>query len=459
MGAARTAPGHRAAWDGPHRARREAAPGSVRAPTADDRRDRTTSRGRRRDSVTCRRAYLWRSRRTPAWRAGRAHPRRPYWRKFFARRSSPTDERLHVSDSGVDEPTSHLPPPSLRTSQQRSERVKLRRALSFLGMTLVLPGSAQIAAGNKRVGRIAIWTWISLWALLLLLGVGALVWRVGRRRAVHQLHRADGAADPARRPRSRLGTAVHRRLAAVPAAGAGPSPSAGLRGDERGAGAGRGRRPGGLGLDRVVSAEPDDVGVRRRRRDQGAGRPLQHPAARRGRREGPHRAPTRQPDRGQHRRRDRPDGADQPAAQHGGRALPGELADAQEVPEGLRLQGPLLHAERRLHLRQHASGHLSRQRQGPRRAGHQGSGRGRDRAEDQLLRDGRHEGLRGPGRRRRRDPDRRQPTDPDRWRPRQALRLRREGQEPAARRSLGPVVRPVAVRLRPTTTGWLGRSA
>ncbi|HEY5787327.1 MAG TPA: LCP family protein [Microlunatus sp.] len=95
-----------------------------------------------------------------------------------------------MSDSGVDEPaspqptpsstpgqSSHLPPPSLRTSQQRSERVKLRRALSFLGMTLVLPGSAQIAAGNKRVGRIAVWTWISLWVALLLLGVGALVWR------------------------------------------------------------------------------------------------------------------------------------------------------------------------------------------------------------------------------------------------------------------------------------------
>ncbi|HYI54426.1 MAG TPA: LytR family transcriptional regulator, partial [Microlunatus sp.] len=82
-----------------------------------------------------------------------------------------------MSDSGVDEPTSHLPPPSLRTSQQRSERVKLRRALSFLGMTLVLPGSAQLAAGNKTIGRIALWTWASLWALLLALGVGALVWR------------------------------------------------------------------------------------------------------------------------------------------------------------------------------------------------------------------------------------------------------------------------------------------
>lgn len=95
-----------------------------------------------------------------------------------------------MSDSGVDEPASpqpspkassprseHLPPPSLRTSQQRSERIKIRRALSFLGMTLVMPGSAQLAAGNKTVGRIALRTWIALWAVLLLLGFGALVWR------------------------------------------------------------------------------------------------------------------------------------------------------------------------------------------------------------------------------------------------------------------------------------------
>jgi LCP family protein required for cell wall assembly len=75
-------------------------------------------------------------------------------------------------------PTStHLPPPSLRTSQQRSERIKLRRALGFLGMTLVLPGSAQVAAGNKVVGRIALRTWIVLWSLLLVLGIGALVRR------------------------------------------------------------------------------------------------------------------------------------------------------------------------------------------------------------------------------------------------------------------------------------------
>ena len=38
----------------------------------------------------------------------------------------------------------------------RSERIQLRRALSYLGMTLLLPGSTQIRAGNRIVGRIAL---------------------------------------------------------------------------------------------------------------------------------------------------------------------------------------------------------------------------------------------------------------------------------------------------------------
>ncbi len=89
-----------------------------------------------------------------------------------------------MSDTGEDETQqpqaprdSHLPPPSLRTSQQRSERVKLRRALGFLGMTLIAPGSAQLAAGNRTLGRVALRIWVGLWAVLLLLGIGALVWR------------------------------------------------------------------------------------------------------------------------------------------------------------------------------------------------------------------------------------------------------------------------------------------
>ncbi len=70
-------------------------------------------------------------------------------------------------------------PSSPRVAERRSDRIKLRRGLTFLGMTLLMPGSAQVAGGNKRVGRIALRVWIGLWALLLVAGVLALVWRDG----------------------------------------------------------------------------------------------------------------------------------------------------------------------------------------------------------------------------------------------------------------------------------------
>src|SRR4051812_31917645 len=53
---------------------------------------------------------------------------------------------------------------------QAARRVELRRALTLLGMTLVAPGSAQLAAGNKTVGRIALRIYAGL-----LLGLVALV--------------------------------------------------------------------------------------------------------------------------------------------------------------------------------------------------------------------------------------------------------------------------------------------
>ena len=70
-----------------------------------------------------------------------------------------------------------LLPPSLRTPQQRSDRVKLRRGLAFLGMTLLLPGSAQVAAGNQRVGRLALRIWAGLLALAAGAGLLAVLWR------------------------------------------------------------------------------------------------------------------------------------------------------------------------------------------------------------------------------------------------------------------------------------------
>src|SRR3954451_7497293 len=57
------------------------------------------------------------------------------------------------------------------SAEERAARVRFRRAVSLMAMTLVLPGSAQLACGNKRVGRSA----LRLWCVLLLLGLGCLL--------------------------------------------------------------------------------------------------------------------------------------------------------------------------------------------------------------------------------------------------------------------------------------------
>jgi LCP family protein required for cell wall assembly len=49
---------------------------------------------------------------------------------------------------------------------ERAARVRFRRALSLMAMTLVAPGSAQLVAGNRQVGRVALRIWIGLLGLL-----------------------------------------------------------------------------------------------------------------------------------------------------------------------------------------------------------------------------------------------------------------------------------------------------
>ncbi|GAA3543688.1 hypothetical protein AFL01nite_27480 [Aeromicrobium flavum] len=44
-------------------------------------------------------------------------------------------------------------------------RIQFRRALTLAAMTLVMPGSAQLVQGNRRVGRIAIRVWLTVLAL------------------------------------------------------------------------------------------------------------------------------------------------------------------------------------------------------------------------------------------------------------------------------------------------------
>ena len=84
-------------------------------------------------------------------------------------------ERPLVSTSSAEDARHHST--GLQAPQLRSERVKLRRGLTFLGMTLLLPGSAQVAAGNRRLGRVALRVWAALWVVVVLLAVLALVWR------------------------------------------------------------------------------------------------------------------------------------------------------------------------------------------------------------------------------------------------------------------------------------------
>ncbi|PKW27233.1 LytR family transcriptional attenuator [Phycicoccus duodecadis] len=57
------------------------------------------------------------------------------------------------------------------------DRRHRRRAVSLLLLTLVVPGSAQVAAGSRAVGRVAIKVWLVLLGLLLAVGLLALVSR------------------------------------------------------------------------------------------------------------------------------------------------------------------------------------------------------------------------------------------------------------------------------------------
>jgi polyisoprenyl-teichoic acid--peptidoglycan teichoic acid transferase len=76
-----------------------------------------------------------------------------------------------------------VPPPSGRRAQSDegsgAVRVRFRRALALLLMTLVLPGSAQLVAGDRRWGRIALRTVATLVGLTLLLAILAKAWPSG----------------------------------------------------------------------------------------------------------------------------------------------------------------------------------------------------------------------------------------------------------------------------------------
>lgn len=50
-------------------------------------------------------------------------------------------------------------------TSERAARVRFRRAIALMVMTLVAPGSAQLVAGNRRVGRAALRVWVGFLAL------------------------------------------------------------------------------------------------------------------------------------------------------------------------------------------------------------------------------------------------------------------------------------------------------
>ncbi|HWJ09081.1 MAG TPA: LCP family protein [Nocardioides sp.] len=54
---------------------------------------------------------------------------------------------------------------------ERAARVRFRRALTLMGFTLLVPGSAQLLAGNRQVGRIAVRVWLATLAVLAFLAL------------------------------------------------------------------------------------------------------------------------------------------------------------------------------------------------------------------------------------------------------------------------------------------------
>lgn len=96
---------------------------------------------------------------------------------------------VHFPGTRVDQlmaPTSNRPPnrPSGGLSiRERAGRVRFRRAMSLMLMTLLVPGSAQFVYGDRRIGRVA----LSAWAVVVLTGLGVLVSSLASRQTAFSL--------------------------------------------------------------------------------------------------------------------------------------------------------------------------------------------------------------------------------------------------------------------------------
>jgi LCP family protein required for cell wall assembly len=74
-----------------------------------------------------------------------------------------------------------LPAPTLtsrhgRSAVDRAARVRFRRAVALMLMTLVLPGSAQVVAGNRRIGLVALYVWFTVLVVAVGAAVTGLLW-------------------------------------------------------------------------------------------------------------------------------------------------------------------------------------------------------------------------------------------------------------------------------------------
>ena len=70
-----------------------------------------------------------------------------------------------------------MPPvTSLGVRPVEVHRIRFRRAVTLLVMTLLLPGSAQLVAGNKQVGRIAVRVWLACLGTGLLMAALGYLW-------------------------------------------------------------------------------------------------------------------------------------------------------------------------------------------------------------------------------------------------------------------------------------------
>src|SRR5215213_2663497 len=174
--------------------------------------------------------------------------------------SSPSAELKGATVSvRTTEDVRHVGPP-LHAAQQRSSRIKLRRAVTFMGMTLLLPGSAQMAAGNKRVGRIALRIWTALIAVVITIGILAQL--CGGR--LHLRSRPAGSSDRIDHRWHRLGPAAYRCLAHLRASRArSHAQDVAYRG-ERGSDHGRHRWTARLRVGVVRAAQPGERSLHRR---------------------------------------------------------------------------------------------------------------------------------------------------------------------------------------------------